>query len=246
MFFGLLGLGILVFFIVALVKAFTRKTAGWIITAVVLGLCSAVTIVGGVATALVKISQLDTDNIKLNKIMTSKAGGHQISVPATWSSMPNLNPQAEIGAGNGLKEHYVIVFIEDKTTVGVGLTSYMKITTDRMTDSLDQGRQGDLSELTISGYPAQRRRITGRFKDVKGLNVVYLQTCVETDRHLVQILCWTIAGREDAAIPLFEKVAATFRATGKTTSEDAPSSGPTVKSVTSPSATVKSATTPKR
>jgi hypothetical protein len=63
MFFGLLGLGFLVFFIVALVKAFTRKTAGWIITAVVMGLCSAVTIVGGVATAIVKISQLDSSDV---------------------------------------------------------------------------------------------------------------------------------------------------------------------------------------
>jgi hypothetical protein len=160
--------------------------------------------------------------------------------------MPNLNTQAEIGAGNGLKEHYVIVLIEDKAVVGVDLPSYMTITSDRMSAALDQGHQGELSELKISGYPAQRRRITGVSKGTKNLNVVYLHTCLETDRHLVQILCWTLAGREDTAIPVFEQVAATFRTTGKTGPENPPSSGTSVKSVTSPSATVKSATTPER
>jgi acyl carrier protein len=236
---GLFCVGLLAFFIVALVKAFTRKTTGWIVTAVVMGLLGLATILGSAATAIVKMSRLDSDGAKLTKVLTSKEGGHQITVPATWISMPNLNSQAEIGAGNGLKEHYVIVLIEDKATVGADLGTYMKFTADRMTASLEQGHQGDLSELTISGYPAQRRRITGRSKGAKSMNVVYLHTCIETDRHLVQILFWTLAGREDAAIPVFEKVAATFRATGKAKPEDATAPANSVKAATTPGDKIK-------
>jgi acyl carrier protein len=158
--------------------------------------------------------------------------------------MPHLNSQAEIGAGNGLKEHYVIVLIEDKAAVGADLATYMKFTADRMTSSLEQGHQGELTELTISGNPAQRRRISGRSKGVKRLNVVYLHTCVETDRHLVQLLFWTLAGREDAAIPVFEKVAATFTSTDKAKPEDTAAPAKNVKDVTTPGDKVKSVQPP--
>src|SRR5215213_6567727 len=93
---GLACLGTLVFFVVALVKAFTRKTTGWIITAIVMGLLSALMAVSAAASVAMAISRKAAENGKITKVLKSKDNKYKIVVPTSWKSMPDLNPQASI------------------------------------------------------------------------------------------------------------------------------------------------------
>jgi hypothetical protein len=204
---GLLCLGILVFFVVALVKAFTRKTAGWIITSVVMGLLSALMAVSAAASVAMAISRKASENGEITKVLKSKDNKYKIMVPTSWRSLPDLNPQATMAAGNVFNEQYLMVLIEDKSTLKMDLAGYMTSTADRMESMLKDGRQGESAAVTISGHPALRRSITG---EAEGVKLAYLHTCVDTDESLVQIICWTLAGREKKAFPTFEQVAATF------------------------------------
>src|SRR5687768_14499267 len=93
---GLLCIGTLVFFIVALVKAFTRKTTGWIITAVAVGLLGAVMVVVAASSAVMFIARKASENGEMTKVLKSKDNKYEIKVPTSWKQMPDLNPQAEI------------------------------------------------------------------------------------------------------------------------------------------------------
>jgi hypothetical protein len=207
----LLGVGGVVFFIVAVVKAFTRKTKGWIVAAVVMGVLGLFVVGGMMAAAIWGASRAVSADTQLTQVLSSKESPYRISVPASWKPMPELNAEAALAAGHGHRELYLIVLIEEKSTVGVDLSRYMSFTSDRMAGVLRESNLGELTELEISGHSAQRRSVTGR---AEGVSLAYLHTCVETDQHLVQLICWTLAGREATAFPIFEKVAATFRANG--------------------------------
>jgi hypothetical protein len=204
---GLLSLGTLVFFIVALVKAFTRKTTGWIITAVAMGLMGAAMAVVMASSLVMFIARKASENGEMTKVLKARDNKYQVTVPTSWKQMPDLNPQAEIVAGNVFNEQYLMVLIEEKSELKMDLAAYMTSTSDRMESILEGGKQGAPTTLSISGHPAMRRTITGKTESV---NIAYLHTCVETGEHLVQIICWTLSGRQAKAFPTFEQVAATF------------------------------------
>jgi acyl carrier protein len=207
---GSVCIGGFVFFIIALIKAFTKRTPGWIITAAVMGVISLLLLASIVASAVAGVARATSGISKATKVLVTKDGRHQITVPASWSSMPELNAEAGIAAASVLREQYLIVILEERSEVEVGLVSYMEYTSDRMASLLKSSSQGKLTQLSIGGFPAQQRRITGQ---TEGVNLAYLHTCVATNEHLVQLIGWTLAGREDTAFPVLEKVVTSFTPT---------------------------------
>lgn len=207
---GLLVVGGIVFFIVALVKAFTRKTKGWIITAVLTGVLGILLMISAVVVAAFNISKTVAEGRKITRQLVSKDGRHRIVVPGSWKAMSDLNEEADVSAGNLFAEQYVVVLAEAKEKVGTGLDTYSRLAADSIAGTLEQATQGEVSEHLVSGHRALRRQISGR---INRLDVIYLHTCVETQEHLTQILCWTLKGRETRTLPIFEQVTATYTVT---------------------------------
>src|SRR5687767_13648569 len=87
LFMGLLSLAVLAFFIVALVRAFTKKTKGWIFTAVIMGVLGLFIVVGSAGVAVKMISSAISKSAQSTQVLTSKDGAHRISAPSSWKNM---------------------------------------------------------------------------------------------------------------------------------------------------------------
>ncbi len=211
---GAIGMGLFVFGIVAIVKACTRQTAGWVVTAVITTLLAIGAVGGAGVMAFIKMAEAAD---KVERRLTSKDGRFSLAVPSSWKSSPGLNENAVIGAAHRLREQYVIVIPSSKEESGPSMAAFAKELTENFGHTVDGVKLGEFTNLTINGMPALRRKIEGK---VEGLGAVYLHTTVETPDSYCQVLCWTLAGREKTAFPVFEKVAASFTARGARSAQD--------------------------
>lgn len=209
-----LALALAIFFIVALVRASSAKTKGWIIVCVVTGLLAVAAFGVAGKFGVQEVQKFIVEGARVEKPMIGKNGRFKMTVPNNWSAMPKLNPIADIAAGNLLLEQYLMLIAEPKDEVGTGLEEFAKIVTAQMRAKLGNPQQGEFEKLAIGGFPALRCRIAGK---AEGIDIVYLHTSVETPDSLCQVLCWTLAPREQTAFPIFEKVAATFSEKDKVT-----------------------------
>lgn len=194
------------FFIFAVVKAFTRRTTGWIITAVTLAVLG----LGGVVASVVGFAFLinaEVGKAKTEKALTSEDGRHSISVPGNWKSMPDLHEEADIKAGNEFAGRYAIVFVESKEDLDMSLVEYAEFIADDMRESAGDTSTRDPHQMVVGGFPAVRHRISGT---VDGIKITYHHTCVETPTSLCQIMCWSLKSDEKSAKPVFDKVAESF------------------------------------
>jgi hypothetical protein len=202
----MLFVGAFGFFIFAAIKACTRKTPGWIITAVTMAVLG----LGGVVTSVVMFALVlnkEIGSANTVKAIASEDGRHSISIPGNWKSLPALHEEADIKAGNEFAGRYAIVFVESKEDLDMSLAKYAEFIADDMRESSGDTSTREPHELTVGGFPAIRHRISGT---VDGMKITYHHTCVETPTSLCQIMCWSLKSDEKSAKPIFDKVAASF------------------------------------
>jgi hypothetical protein len=204
----LLFLGVLGFFIFALVKACTRKTTGWIATTVVMGVAGiglAVVAAAGIVIGLVSM----TKQAKVQKVVTSADGRYTLSVPGSWKAMPELNDVACIESGNAYADRYAIVIVEDKGRLraSLKLAEYATLSAEEIEGMMEEASTSEPESHAVGGCPAIAHRITGTTDRVK---VTYRNTCVETPSAFCRVLCWSLKKDEKAAEKVFDKVVASF------------------------------------
>lgn len=213
------GLALAIFFIVALVRATSTKAKGWVIACVASGVLTLSAFGVAAKFGVQEVQKFIVEGARIEKPMIGKSGRFRMTVPNNWSPMPKLNAIADIAAGNLLLEQYLMVIAEPKDEVGMGLEEFAKTVTEQMRTKLEKPQQGEFAKLALGTFPALRCRIAGK---AEGIDIVYLHTSVETPDHLCQVLCWTLAPREQTAFPIFEKVAATFSAKEKAAAKKGP------------------------
>lgn len=203
------AIGLFIFFIVALVKAFTRKSGGWIVGACISGvLCLLVG--AGAIVAVVRVVNARTGSTvdtRLKK-MSSPDGRVEISVPSAWGPMNQLNEGAAILAGHGIREQYVMVVESPKADFVGSLEDFDRASLEQIKSHMTDGVASESTAATLGGCPAQRRTLTGVMDNMK---LFYIHATVETEDAFYQILCWTLKSREAVAVPVFEQVLGTFR-----------------------------------
>lgn len=219
---ALIGFAVSVFFIVALIKACGKKTRAWVVICCLSAVLSlaAFGVAGVYGFPEIQKMLLEADTV--DKVLTSKSGRLMITVPRGWSTMPDLNEDADLGAGNLLREQYMVLITESKKELNMELEPFANLIVGEMMKTLTNGSQSEFKPLTIGSYSALRCRLTGK---VDNIDIVYQHTSVDTGDTLTQILCWTLPGREAKTFPLFEEVAATFKVKG-TVSPATPSAAP--------------------
>jgi hypothetical protein len=204
------GMGLFIFAIVAIVKAFTKKTTGWIVTACVCGLMMlgmlGLAIAGVVAGIAAGVNKAGTSS--LTRQIVSKDGRYSFDVPPIWKEMPQLNAEASLAAGYGLREQYMMLIVDSRKDFSGSLNDFSKLVTERIGQKMKGAVLGESQSLTVNGHPALRKRITG---STQNINLVYLHTSVELPDSYCQILCWTLESRESTAFPIYERVIQTFK-----------------------------------
>ncbi len=204
---GLVAIGLLILFVIAIIQAINKRSKGWIITSVITGILGLGLVGTGVVIGMSAIIKKAANDAKIEQKLTSKDERFTIVVPNGWDVMPELHEDADLAAGNGSLEQYGIVLVESKAELKMDLPAYAKLIMDSMKERVN-GTPGPLENTIIQEKPAIRSRLVGK---VDGIDIVYQCHFVETPDSLCQILCWTLPRNESRAFPIFTKVAASFK-----------------------------------
>lgn len=205
-----------VVFMVAIIKAFTKQTTAWIITAVVSAVVALIGLFGSIslaAKAVTKLAKEKKEEGERKKRVASADGKFRLEVPGNWKEMPGLNEAAAISVGNEFKEQYAMVIENPKMDFEGNLPEFEDAVSGMVIGNLEKAESGDPEKGSIGEFPAMRRRFTGVADNIR---VVYHSAAVETKTGFYQILTWTTPSRESAAKAVFEEVINSF------TSDDGP------------------------
>lgn len=143
------------------------------------------------------------------KVVKSKDGKTQLTVPSTWSEDSTSNPTASLQVVNSLSGMYAAVVTESRE-------DFKTVALEKVTDVV-RAQQGKRIEgatftepvqTTINGYPAMQYEVRGTIQNV---NLAYLNTVVETPDNIHQILTWTLQSKFDANKPTLAEVAQSFK-----------------------------------
>jgi len=160
------------------------------------------------------VSMIQSDRERLQRLATernelaSDDGKIEVTVPGTWTKLPELNKQASLQVGNKSKEVYLIVITDAKADPdNMPLEKYHDLTRDRMWQKMKNASATEPIPLTIDGHPALQDELTGT---ENGTNVVFLHTTVDDSDHFQQILAWTLKSRWQKQNELLREITRTF------------------------------------
>jgi Domain of unknown function (DUF4190) len=160
------------------------------------------------------VSMIQSDRERLKRLATERKelvsddGKIKVTVPGTWTKLPELNKRASLQVGNKSKEVYLIVITDAKTDLdNFTLEKHHQQTRDRMLQKMKSATGTQPVSLTIDGHPALQDELTGI---EKGINVVFLHTTVDDSDHFQQILAWTLKSRWQKQNQLLREVTESF------------------------------------
>ena len=123
------------------------------------------------------VSMIQSDRERLQRLSTERRevasddDKIRITVPGTWTKLPELHKQASLQVGNKSKEVYLIVVTGAKTDLdNFTLEKYHQQTRDRMLKEMKNASVTQPISLTIDGHPAVQDELT---RTEKGANVVF-------------------------------------------------------------------------
>ncbi len=143
------------------------------------------------------------------KVLTSKDGGSQITIPASWKEETTLNMEAVLQASDAVNEMYVVVLENSKQDFeDMRVEKYSELTRATLMERITSPQMGTPSSLIINGYPAIQCEIRGTVQNVR---IAYLHVAAESPNHFYQILTWTLPSRFDKNRAQLEEVTRSFK-----------------------------------
>jgi hypothetical protein len=160
------------------------------------------------------VSLVQSDRERLQRLSTERKeiasddGKIKVTVPGTWTKVPELNKQASLQVGNKSKEAYLIVITDTKADLdNFTLEKHHQQTRDRMLQKMKNASGTQPVSLRIDGHPALQDELTGT---EKGTNVVFLHTTVDDGDSFQQILAWTLKSRWQKQNQQLREITETF------------------------------------
>ena len=142
------------------------------------------------------------------KEIASDDGKIKVTVPGTWTKLPELNKQASLQVGNKSTQMYLIVITDTKADLdNFTLEKHHQQTRDRMLQKMKNASDTEPVPLTIDGHPALQDELTGT---EKGTNVVFLHTTIDDGDYFQQTLAWTLKSRWEKQNQLLREITRTF------------------------------------
>ncbi len=142
------------------------------------------------------------------KEIASDDGKIKVTVPGTWTKLPELNKKATLQVGDKSKQMYLIVITDAKADVpDFTLEKHHDLARDRMSQKMKNASATEPIPLTIDGHPALQDELSGT---EKGTDVVFLHTTVDNGDHFQQILAWTLKSRWQKQNQRLREITRTF------------------------------------
>jgi Domain of unknown function (DUF4190) len=170
------------------------------------------------------VSMIQSDREPLHRLSTERKeiasddGKIKVTVPGTWTKLPELNKfatanlssggQATLQVGDKSKQMYLLVITDTKADPdNMPLEKYHDLTRDRMWQKMKNASATEPVPLTIDGHSDLQDELTGTENDT---NVVFLHTTVDDGDHFQQILAWTLKSRWQKQNELLREITRTF------------------------------------
>ena len=161
------------------------------------------------------VSMIQSDRERLQRLSTERKeivsddGKIKVTVPATWTKLPELNKQASLQVGNKSNEVYLIVITDTKADLdNFTFEKNHQQTRDRMLQKMKNASGTQPVSLMIDGHPALQDEISGT---ENGMNLVFLHTTLDDGNHFQQLLAWTLKSRWQKQNQQLREVTASFR-----------------------------------
>jgi hypothetical protein len=206
---GLLFPALFLFF---LIMALTRKSKGWIIAAVISGIITLLTFLGGMVFAVNTGAKEAKKQAEPRRFTTSDGVATVIGAPQ-WRELAIGSADASLGIGNPVLRQYLVVTTKARADFAEGYTlaDFAAAASEQALSILPSTRVTDFSEVTVGGMKGLRHEAIGA---ADGLGLFYLNTYLESPTHFHQVMAWTPKEDEDPHRALLEKVADSFREVG--------------------------------
>ena len=136
-------------------------------------------------------------------------GTFSVLKPGSWSTMNNLNDEANLQMGNPFKEAYVIILTESKQDFdNIGLQGHSDLTRSFLREALKNYQESRPVKLDIGGHSALRYRLSGSVDSIK---IVYWHVTIETGDHFHQMLLWSLPSKFSGNKADFNSVIQSFK-----------------------------------
>src|SRR5215213_3883415 len=159
---------------------------------------------------LMRLGKDEPSGAKAGKVLASKNGKTQLTLPAEWREATGLNEEAELQAMSATGEMFVMVISEDKEdfTNDMTLDGITNLTRENMMKNLRSPQATPPTSLEIGGHQARQYELRGA---VEGINLAYVNTTVETPTSYYHIAAWTLPSRFDKNRGTLQEVTRSFR-----------------------------------
>lgn len=209
MLFCVMALVVPALFIVGLILAIVKKSKGWTIFTVLVGLAG----FGVIGAFIYFVAHEVKDSIaKAEQLhpIDGDDGKFSLSIPGNWDEQVLGSADASLEVGNLIREEYLLVIHEPISDFDEGFTigDFAEIAADGVTAALTNASRGDLEAVEINGMPAVQCRIEG---SADGVRIVYLNSYIRGESDFYQVMTWTLPSKEAEAFPKFREAMATFR-----------------------------------
>lgn len=204
---GLLVVGCIAAFFIY--KAFSKKTAGWIIAAVIMSGFAVLMGLGAIVSLLPQTMGSMLAN-RPGKPMSSTTGAMTITAPASWKPLTGLNDDAILQAGSTTLEQYLAVMEDHKADYGGTLTEFATLCTTQILTAGKNPKPGDFVKTTVGGFPALERRFE---VTIENIPIAYRHLSVETRQSLFQVIFWTLPSRQTTSNAVFDRVLESLKIT---------------------------------
>ncbi len=211
--FGVLGcfatVAVPILFIFCLIMAIVRKSKGWTVATIVMGVLGLGAVIAAVAFSANQVAEA-VEESKIPREFADDEGRFALTGPGSWSVQDLGHPDAELEIGNLFAEEYVMVISEAKSEFDedFSLDDFADIAGGAMIDVLGDPDYSEFEELTVNGMPARRHRLNGT---IDGIRIAYVNTFVEGKEDFHQVLAWTLEVKQDLAIEKLQEAANSFR-----------------------------------
>ena len=135
--------------------------------------------------------------------LISKDKKMEVTLSNAWQERQTAKPSHQLSAKIPDSNAYMLLISESKEDFK-DINAYAKIIISQMSETIEDIKVSEPEKISINNNPALRYEIRGF---IDGLNVVYLQTIVETATRYNQVLGWTVSSRYVANKPILEQIA---------------------------------------
>lgn len=144
------------------------------------------------------------------KVVPAKDGDSEISVPESWTQLPDdfQGDEFLIAQAHAFREHYVGVLSHHKGDIA-SFETLVDFAEEQM-DAFENFQLKDKRRMRIGGMTAVRFHFTGEYE---GINAAVWMALVNGRKAYYGVAAWTLKSREATAGPVLRKVIDSFRET---------------------------------